>query len=191
MIDFDVLPSHSAKGGLGLSCLQTPARNQCWPNKSATTWPPEATQPSILGTSPANLLPVVPTAGLMLPGQPPQYVGLMDLLREVFSLNCINTQPAFKRSSQPRSSPGLDPLVLDVHFSLLHDLLNVRATRHHLRIEDAHSLTSHPASDARLQHPQRPSSISSPPVRGCLLSGTSSSSRLSGFDPSIFRHRRI
>jgi hypothetical protein len=62
--------------------------NQYWANKSATTWPPEATQPSILGTSPANLLPVVPTAGLMLPGQ---LHNMLDLLREVFSLNYINT----------------------------------------------------------------------------------------------------
>jgi hypothetical protein len=65
--------------------------NQCWPNKSATTWPSEATRSSTLSTSLANLLPVIPTAGLKLPGQPPQYAGLLDLLREVFSLNCINT----------------------------------------------------------------------------------------------------
>ncbi len=65
--------------------------NQCWPNQSIITRPPEATRPSILGTSLANFLPVVPITSLMLPGQPQQYAGLLDLLREVFSLNCINT----------------------------------------------------------------------------------------------------
>jgi hypothetical protein len=34
-------------------------------------------------------------------------------------------------------SPGLDPIAVDTHFSLLHDLLDIRATRHHMRMEDA------------------------------------------------------
>ena len=35
--------------------------------------------------------------------------------------------------------PSLDPLAVDLHFSLLHDLLPVRATLHHLRMPEAPS----------------------------------------------------
>ncbi len=100
MIDFDVLPSHRATGGLGLPYLQTPAQS-ILAKTSATTWPSQATRPSTSGNSPANLLPVTPTAGLTLPGQPPQYAGLLDLIREVFSLNCIITASLSKWSRQP------------------------------------------------------------------------------------------
>jgi len=35
--------------------------------------------------------------------------------------------------------PSLDPLAVDLHFSVLHDLLPVRATLHHLRMPEAPS----------------------------------------------------
>jgi hypothetical protein len=141
----------------------------------------------------------------MLPGQPPaQYASLLDLLREVFSLDCITTanlqeaksakiykeltatlptprivrvQPDLPWDSiWPRlQSPGLDPIAVDTHFSLLHDLLDVRATRHHMRMEDAPTpscLRCRPPG-----HHRRPSSTSSLPVRECRRHGTFSFSR--------------
>jgi hypothetical protein len=45
-----------------------------------------------LGISLQGLLPVVAFAGLMVEGDPPvQYAGLLNLLPEVFSLDCVDT----------------------------------------------------------------------------------------------------
>ena len=186
---FDELHDKRDKGGLGLSCPQTRAQSML--AKQACRHLASRGHPALhlgywLGTSLANLLPTVPSAGLMLPGQPPpQYAGLLDLLREVFSLECVNTArledvqsakiykeltatlptPRIERVSPdlpwdiiwPRlRCPGLDPVAVDIHFSLLHDLLDVRANRHHMRMVDAPTpscLRSRPpAAPETIQH---------------------------------------
>jgi hypothetical protein len=68
--------------------------SQCWPNRHATA---SRGQTALhlgywLGTILANLISAVISAGHMLPGHPSvQYSSLLNLLREVFSLDCITT----------------------------------------------------------------------------------------------------
>ena len=70
-------------------------RSPSFLRRPADTWLLEAPPPFTWGTrwesaSPTSSLQS-PRAGLMLPGQlPPQYAALLDLLREVFGLDCIN-----------------------------------------------------------------------------------------------------
>ena len=114
-----------------------------------------------LGISLQGLLPVLASAGLRLEGDPPaQYADLLSLLREVFMLTCVDTAnlqvatsaaiykemtctlptPLVERVRQdlpwhhiwPRlEGPSLVATEVDLHFSLLHGLLDVQANRHH------------------------------------------------------------
>jgi len=114
-----------------------------------------------LGPALEGVLPLAAHAGPSFAGQTPtQYSGLRDLLLEVFDLSCVDvgrlqdTQsaaiykefmetpptPKIERTrpdlpwdkAWPRlTGPGLDPEAVDVHFSLMHNLLKVTANQHH------------------------------------------------------------
>jgi hypothetical protein len=114
-----------------------------------------------LGISLHSLLPVLASAGLRLEGDPPsQYADLLPLLREVFALSCVDTanlqlatsaaiykeltctfpNPLVERVRGdlpwhhiwPRlQGPSLEAVEVNLHFSLLHGLLDVQANRHH------------------------------------------------------------
>jgi hypothetical protein len=114
-----------------------------------------------LGISLQRLLPGLASAGLRLEGDPPaQYADLLSLLREVFSLSCVDKanlqltasaeiykeltctfpNPLVERvrgdlpwhNIWPRlEGPSLEAVEVDLHFSLLHNLLDVQANKHH------------------------------------------------------------
>ncbi len=167
---FDECHAGLTKGGLSLSCPQTRAQSMLV--KQACRQLADGGRPALhlaywIGFSLRGLYPALASAGLTLVDQPPpQYAGLLDLLRETFTLDCVNTNslqetqsaaiykewtltlptPRVERVTPdlpwdiiwPRLAlPGLRPADVDVHFSLLHDLLNVRANLHHWGQEPA------------------------------------------------------
>jgi hypothetical protein len=160
---FDECHIKPEAGGLSISCPQTRAQslraNQTC-RQLAAVGRPALHLALWLGISLHGFLPIVASAGLTLEGPPPpQYGSLLELLREVFSLDCINTSrlqdvqsaavykelmatppnPRIERAMPglpwtviwPRlAGPGLSALAVDTHFSALHDLLGVRANQH-------------------------------------------------------------
>jgi hypothetical protein len=117
-----------------------------------------------IGISLQGFLPGMASAGLMMDGDPPvQCAGLLTLIREFFSLDCVDTgdlqevisAAIYKEFTFTLPTPlverlrpdlawqiiwlGLDGPSLvanevDLHFSLLHNLLGVLANQHHLRV---------------------------------------------------------
>jgi hypothetical protein len=111
-----------------------------------------------------GVLPGMASAGLRVDGDPPvQYASLLTLLREVLSLDCVVTgrlqevksaaiykefpltlpTPLVERSrpdlawqtNWPRlDGPALVATEVDLHFSLLHNLLGVQANQHHWKL---------------------------------------------------------
>jgi hypothetical protein len=161
---FDECHAKRSAGGLGLSCPQT--RAQAMLAKQACRHLAAGGRPALhlaywLGISLQGLLPVLASAGLMVDGDPPaQYADLLTLLREVFTLSCVDTAnlqlvtsrdiyreltctlptPRIERVRRdlpwhhiwPRlEGPCLVAREVDLHFSLLHNLLDVQANRHH------------------------------------------------------------
>jgi len=114
-----------------------------------------------LGPALEAVLPQATPVERTFAGQTPaQFNGLRDLLLETFSLSCVNTgrlqdtqsaaiykefmetppTPLIERTrpdipwdrAWPRLTvPGLEAEAVDVHFSLLHNLLGVAANQHH------------------------------------------------------------
>ncbi len=71
-----------------------PVSRPCWPNRPAVTWLLVAALHLAfwLGISLQDLLPVLASIGLKVEGDPPaQYADLLSLLREVFTLSCVDT----------------------------------------------------------------------------------------------------
>jgi hypothetical protein len=111
-----------------------------------------------------GVLPGMASAGVRVDGDPPvQYAGLLTLLREVFSLDCVDTgclqevksaaiykeftltlpTPLVERLRPDLAwqiiwhrldGPALVAKEVDLHFSLLHNLLGVQANQHHWRL---------------------------------------------------------
>ena len=167
---FDECHAKRSAGGLGLSCPQTRAQSML--TKQACRHLAAGGRPALhlaywLGISLRGLLPQLASAGLMVEGDPPrQYGDLLDLLREAFSLDCIDINnlqeaksaaiykewtltlptPLVERTRPdlpwhliwPRlEGPSLMADQVDLHFSLLHNLLDVVANRHHWRVADS------------------------------------------------------
>jgi hypothetical protein len=161
---FDECQAKRSAGGLGLSCPQTRAqamlaKHTC--RHLAAGGPPALHLAYWLGISLQGLLPALASAGLRLEGDPPaQYADLLSLLREVFTLSCVDTANLQLATSGaiykeltctfptplveqvrgdlpwhhiwPRlQGPSLEAVEVDLHFSLLHSLLDVQANRHH------------------------------------------------------------
>jgi hypothetical protein len=92
---FDECHTKRSAGGLGLSCPQSRAQSTL--AKQACHFLAAGGRPALhlaywLGISLQGLLPAMASAGLMVEGDPPaQYADLLTLLREVFSLDCVDT----------------------------------------------------------------------------------------------------
>ena len=103
--------------GLGLSCPQTKAlsmlvKQAC--HHLAAVGRLAFHLAYWLGISLQGLLPVMPSAGLMVVGYPPvQYAHLLSLLHEVFSVDCVDTRrlPEVKSVATYRELPSPLPLL--------------------------------------------------------------------------------
>jgi hypothetical protein len=154
---FDECHVKRSAGGLGLSCPQTRAQSML--AKQACHFLAAGGRPALhlaywIGLSLHGVLPGMASAGLRVDGDPPvQYASLLTLLREVFSLVGGHLQykeftlklptPLVERSRQdlawqtiwPRlDGPALVAKEVNLHFSLLHNLLGVQANQHHWRL---------------------------------------------------------
>ncbi len=142
-------------GGLGLSSPQT--RAQAMLAKQTCCHLAAGGRPALhlaywLGISLQGLLPALTSAGRRLEGDSPaQYADLLTILREVFTLSCVDTANLQLATSAaihkeltctfptPRGDlpwhhiwlrlqgPSLEAVEADLHFSLLHGLLDVLA----------------------------------------------------------------